>query len=389
MEAVRKLERALVDPEESREDVSLAGGSTGIALIHAYVCDALGTDGSREHAERQLRRGAEALPGSGLDVSLYEGIAGVGWVAEHLVGRGFDAHLDAGDGVTDLVDRLLLEHVSRTPWDAEYDLISGLVGIGIYGLERSAHPSSDPLLATVLDRLEETAERTSEGISWETDRMSIPEPWRDRYPPRFRNLGVAHGVPGVVGFLGAARGLGVAPERVSPLLDGAVRWTLAHGTGEPGARFPLWDAPGEGPSPARSAWCYGDPGVATVLCVAARGAGEPAWGRAAAETLRDVALRPRPDMRVDDPWLCHGAAGLAHLHNRMFRATGDPWFADQALHWLEETLAMLPAHDPSKNPGFLTGAAGAGLVLLAAVTDVEPQWDRLLLASCRDPGASM
>jgi hypothetical protein len=33
-------------------------------------------------------------------------------------------------------------------------------------------------------------------------------------------------------------------------------------------------------------------------------------------------------------------------------------------------------------PGFLTGAAGVALALLAATSAVEPAWDRALLASC-------
>jgi hypothetical protein len=33
------------------------------------------------------------------------------------------------------------------------------------------------------------------------------------------------------------------------------------------------------------------------------------------------------------------------------------------------------------DPGFLTGAAGIGLALLAATSPVEPAWDRVLLAS--------
>ena len=35
-------------------------------------------------------------------------------------------------------------------------------------------------------------------------------------------------------------------------------------------------------------------------------------------------------------------------------------------------------------PGFLTGAAGVGLALLAAATPLEPRWDRLLLASAAE-----
>ncbi|MBI3726400.1 hypothetical protein HY251_20940, partial [bacterium] len=36
---------------------------------------------------------------------------------------------------------------------------------------------------------------------------------------------------------------------------------------------------------------------------------------------------------------------------------------------------------PVDDPGFLTGASGIGLALLAASTDLEPAWDRLLLLS--------
>jgi hypothetical protein len=31
------------------------------------------------------------------------------------------------------------------------------------------------------------------------------------------------------------------------------------------------------------------------------------------------------------------------------------------------------------DPGFIQGAAGIGLALLSAVTDIEPQWDKFLL----------
>ena len=38
--------------------------------------------------------------------------------------------------------------------------------------------------------------------------------------------------------------------------------------------------------------------------------------------------------------------------------------------------------------GFLTGAAGIGLVLLGALSQVEPAWDRLLLSSVPPRAAS-
>jgi hypothetical protein len=103
---------------------------------------------------------------------------------------------------------------------------------------------------------------------------------------------------------------------------------------------------------------------------------------------------------VVDAGLCHGAAGDAHLFNRLYQATGDPAFAEAARHWYERALdlrrpdegfAGFPSWGPDRDrkmtwiadAGFLTGAAGVGLAMLAATTPIEPQWDRLLLVSAR------
>jgi len=79
----------------------------------------------------------------------------------------------------------------------------------------------------------------------------------------------------------------------------------------------------------------------------------------------------------------------------MFQGTGDQRFHDAALMGFERVLQMkregegiggYPAWRPaeggwSADPSFLSGATGVALALVAAATDVEPSWDRLLLAS--------
>ncbi|MFN2488399.1 MAG: lanthionine synthetase LanC family protein [Actinomycetota bacterium] len=138
--------------------------------------------------------------------------------------------------------------------------------------------------------------------------------------------------------------------------------------------------------------------MASALLVAARGARNPRWDREAAGIARRAASRPTEEAGVVDATVCHGATGLAHLFNRMHQSTGDPSLARAAATWVEKTLEMRTHSDgiagfahrlPKPNgeveghpdPGFLTGAAGIALVLLAATTSVEPSWDRLLLAS--------
>jgi hypothetical protein len=103
---------------------------------------------------------------------------------------------------------------------------------------------------------------------------------------------------------------------------------------------------------------------------------------------------------VVDAALCHGAAGLGHIFNRMFHATGEELFAGSAQRWLARALELrrhgegiggfLAAENHPEggfnwveDRSFLTGAAGIALALLAATTAVEPSWDRMLLLSLR------
>src|SRR5207248_4085436 len=111
-----------------------------------------------------------------------------------------------------------------------------------------------------------------------------------------------------------------------------------------------------------------------------------------------AAERPPDEAGVFDGGLCHGAAGLGHLFNRLFQATGEPRLREAAQFWFQRTLELRrpqgsiagfaawgPGPDGSLNwtddPGFLTGAAGIALALLAATTPIEPAWDRVFLAS--------
>ena len=206
---------------------------------------------------------------------------------------------------------------------------------------------------------------------------------------------MAHGIAGVIPLLARVHRLGLARQTVRPLLDGAVGWLLAHMVDTAsGPAVPFFVANGVESGPARSAWCYGDPGVAAALLLAARDVGEPAWMAVATGLALRAAARPPDQTRVVDAGLCHGSAGLAHLFNRMYQMTAEPALADAARFWVERTLDLCYAaasdrdaafadvpKPPWKGPGLLEGAAGVALALEAASTTVEPIWDQMLLVS--------
>src|SRR5262249_44490456 len=253
-------------------------------------------------------------------------------------------------------------------------------------------------LRRVIDHLAQTAERRPDGIAWPSLSEWLPPEVRDRWPARCYNLGLAHGIPGAIALLGRACAAGVAPDRARPLLEGAARWLMVRRAMVGTDGFPAAVGTEPWPVPARLAWCYGDPGVAAALLLAARCAREPAWERAALAVARRAAERPPDAAEVVDAGLCHGSAGLGHLFNRMFQASGDTRLREAADFGFRRTLEMqqpgrgvagfaawvdgpngIPAW--TDEPGFLTGAAGIALALLGASTTIEPAWDRALLVS--------
>ena len=375
-------------PVAGHRDASLASGAAGLAVCSAQLaatrCDrqAAGT------ALARLQEAIDVLAAEPLTSSLYAGFTGIAWAVD-LVDGLLGA---AGEDRNGDIDEALMRLLGKYPEQAPYDLIHGLTGLGAYALARWPRPGAAQCLLGVVEQLARRARHDRDGVFWWT-----PPSWqgqrRELYLPGRVDLGVAHGIAGVIPFLARVHRLGLATQTVRPLLDGAVRWLLAHLAGTAsGPTVPSFVADGVEPGPARSAWCYGDPGVAAALLLAARDAGEPGWAAAATDLAVRAAARPPGQAGVEDAGLCHGSAGLAHLFNRMYQMTAEPALAGAARFWIERTLQLCSAAAPGPEatlagaarpawtgPGLLEGAAGVALALEAASTTVEPAWDQMLL----------
>ncbi|HEX4496030.1 MAG TPA: lanthionine synthetase C family protein [Thermoanaerobaculia bacterium] len=384
----------LQEPTWHRRGPSLAGGDAGVACFFTYLDQVRPGQGYDDLAMHLLERAIEGTGVMQAPPGLYSGFSGVAWALEHLRGRVFEE--DPGDDPGEEVASALVEHLAITPWLGQYDLISGLVGFGVYALERLPYPGGRECLERTVARLAETSERQAGGlVTWRTGPELLIERELVSFPDGNFNLGVAHGVPGVIGVLARACAAGVDAR---DLLDGTVAWLLAQKLPpEESAVFSYTIAPGVAPRATRLAWCYGDLGIAATLLMAARAVGKPEWEREAIGIAVAAAGRDVETAGVVDAGICHGAAGAAHLFNRLFQATGEPALRAAALTWVEKTLAYRkPGEgvggyqmwvvgegedlDWRSDPGFLTGSGGVGLALLAAATAVEPVWDRLLLS---------
>lgn len=380
--------------------------SLGAALFFTYLFESVGNEEWADAAVRWLDHAVETLAGNDMIPALHGGFAGIGWVSEHLGPRLFETN-PAGEDVNAEIDEALLRAVALHPWSGSYDLIQGLAGLGVYFLERFPRGASGRGLHEIVLRLEDLSESCDGGTRWLTKPEDVPIPQRGIFPQGHYNLGVAHGTPAVIGLLAAACKAQISPKTTPPLLSSAIRGLLNTRFPEgSGCMFPSLITREGAKYPSRLAWCYGDAGIATLLLAAARVAQNADWERDALEAAQAAAQRTLENgTQISDPDLCHGAAGLLHIFNRLYQATHEDLFQEAAKVWLKKTLGFrepgswiggfwgLPfvgldstsLAPPKKAParGLLEGASGVGLALLATCTDVAPDWDRLLMMSLR------
>lgn len=401
-QAVRELACTLAKADIGpASDPSLARGSAGVALFYGYLAKATGEPEPLALCHEFLDAAADRMCGEPLGAGLYGGYAGIGWAATHLRDL-----LDPGaaDPAAD-IDEFLCAELDREDWPLSYDLVEGLVGIGVYALERQAcgegRKAGREILARVIGHLDRLAIAMEPGIAWFTPPALLP-PWaRELMPQGLWDLGLAHGIPGILALLGRAQRTGAVPHLAGPLFEQGMAWLLAQRNPE-GSKGWFTSCLPMGQENldrfSRVAWCYGDLGLATALAWPAHPSGNSSRQDAFLQIARDAAARSREDSGVRDAGLCHGTAGNALLFLRLRQATGAECFHSAALDYLDWTMEMRTPggafggfpqafRDEQEGwsakftAGLLEGSAGVGLVLLAALTDQPPNWDRHLLVS--------
>jgi hypothetical protein len=299
---------------------------------------------------------------------------------------------------------------------SEFDVISGLSGVGAYLLCRRDQPLVAETLLVVIEVLVELLTEANGLPRWHTPmRLLWDQELKDTYPSGNLNCGLAHGVPGVLAFLSLALQAGIATPGLPEAIARTAHWLCQNrlddqwGVNWPTA-VPLVEAdsadsriivPGDAESApdgtSRCAWCYGSPGIARALWLAGDALGDAHNGdshrQLAVAAMEAVFRRPIPVRRIDSPTFCHGKAGLLEIALRFAHDTGYAMFVNDCRTLAEEVLDCYQpesllgfrnieyAEREIDQPGLLDGAPGVALALLAAATGVEPSWDRLFLLS--------
>jgi hypothetical protein len=294
--------------------------------------------------------------------------------------------------LTDAYERMDRGELTRP---SEYDLISGLTGLGLYHLVRHGLAASG-MTTPVLKYLVALSEPVSQhGISlpgwWSgTGPASTPDPaWSKGH----LNLGMAHGIAGCLALLSGAMRVGIQVDGHAKAVGELCATFDRYRQG--GSGSPWWPAtisfseyslgtPSSGRQ-TRPSWCYGTAGHARAQQLAGLALNDQERMRVAEHALAGCVLDRQVTGLLTDASLCHGWAGLVQALCRATRDARDPRPLQTALRTARQGMEdQLTRTGPPDSSGLLEGTSGIMLAQndLPRAGGAPPAWDACLLLTC-------
>lgn len=370
---------------------SLAGGASGIALLH--VERARAGFGDWHIAHTWLSAAVNGEVSAAANANLFFGAPALAYVlhiAADASGR-YRRVLAGLDEATLALTRARLAEAHRRidraelPEMREFDLIRGLTGLGAYHLSRRPEHQITRDVLSYLVRLAEPLSGQDTLPPWWTSVAPNGEP-SSEYPHGHGNLGLSHGIGSAMAVMSLALlrdvtvpGLAQAVARICAFTD---QWRQDddHGSWWPGLITieQVREKHIDPPQRPRPSWCYGVAGTARAQQLAGMALRDTARKQTAENAMLAALRDPAQLALLADVGLCHGTAGLLLAAWRMATDASTP---EIAAHLPQLTARLIDALDASDgNPELLDGAAGAALALHTVGTGAAPapHWDAFL-----------
>ena len=322
--------------------------------------------------------------------NLSHGLVGTGWLLEYMNQTQAE---DYDPELCEDIDDILLKTLSISPWQGEIEMVLGLGGLSIYGARRRLKLDQSLFYEKFIHHFENLASQLSDNqLTWEQPQYSVYRLDKDNISKPEYNLGLAHGVPGIIAALLPALNVTSLYGRTKKLLIESCDWLLQQQLDRQ-QKQSYFSSSSDGKHYSRLAWCYGDLTIALTLFRVGKALELPSYMDKATEVCLHAALRDEVDGMVNDAGLCHGSAGLALVFNLLYKEIGLLELQQASNKWLDFTLKLFDEKGLSGRykisgvnksyaecTGFLEGCAGIGLCLLVGLGE-DTDWAECLLLS--------
>lgn len=375
---------------------SLSKGAAGVAVLHSVRAHSGLSSWARVHAWLTCATDEELSAGPG--AGLWYGAPAVAFAMAAAPTGQYQRALQVLDTAITKLVRTRLDAASARmaaalrPSLAEFDLVRGLTGLGVYLLRRD--PQGDPVrqVLAYLVRLTEPLPADDHlGVSapgwWTSDLPSGQAD--DAFCGGHADLGMAHGIAGPLALLALALRQGITVDGQTAAIERICQWLdVWRHDGVTGPWWPervtladLRASRSTHRGPARPSWCYGSPGLARAQQLAGHATRDTTRQQHAEQALAKCLSDPHQLARITDPALCHGWAGVLAT---VWHAATDALSSD-IVALLPRPLDTLLHHtELSDSPtlrqsGLIEGSAGIALILHTMTAGTSCGWETCML----------
>ncbi|WP_128100887.1 lanthionine synthetase C family protein [Paenibacillus sp. DCT19] len=334
------------------------------------------------------------------DISLFDGLCGVGFAAHCMSNNGerYQSFIEnLNKYIVSIADRNISEY-KRIPFNEfSYDIMYGLAGTANYLMNFKSETQVKDTLMSILQYLTNICKIDESGIPKFAIRSDHSQLFHLANDPKvmYVNLGVSHGIPGVLLVLSKSYESGVYFEEQLEAIKCLSNY-ISKSFVNKGDDF-FWETQrligtdGVKALQSRDAWCYGTPGVAYSLLIASRILNDNKMRNLAIHSMKLSLKRLR---EVVSPTFCHGISGICSLTRKFYEYTGDIYFQELYMEMFENILNVYSDKNPlgfkdtefekgklvdKDEIGLLNGTSGVILTLLSCYRPVKTQWDSIFL----------
>jgi len=388
VEIAGELKKQLLEKEMS---AGLLSGQMGIALFFSHYALYTNAEYDIEFAHELIENTLTRFSDSSYGYTFSNGISGMGWFLEHLKTIDF-IDVDA-EALFEDIDNILQDKMHKELIGHNYDFLHGGLGIFYYLLNRNHDSNLEKMFVKTIQALDDISKSKGDKLAWldydAKKKQSIPDTY---------NLGLAHGVPGIISILSKA--YFVVPcikDSIYLMIRNAVNfiiWRFENSNRfNRESYFPYaYNELHPEDTNSRLAWCYGDLGVALAL----RSANLVLKDRKVEMIINQILMlsvkrQNIGSTRLYDAGICHGTAGVAHIYNSFYNESKLDYLKDASDFWFNVSLTQANFTDGLagfkafrndigyvNSASFLEGIAGIGLTYITFLNN-DFRWDKSLL----------
>lgn len=375
------------EPFLSGDDTSLLNGLAGRLLFQWYAGKAAIEGFSLELLESQVGTLIDEATQNNACMSFGYGLSGIFWFIELLLQEREEAYSSVlGQSFESGLVRFLK---SSKSWNGEIEFVLGLAGIAVYAARRAKKNGEVLLCQQLLKMFDKKSLYIGSDLrTWRqpAGSMYYKNNVKNSHPEI--NLGLAHGVPGIISAVMALALNSCTASDAKQIVQQSCDWLLLQPPlQQSDSMYPAYC--GELTS-SRLGWCYGDATIALTLARAGIMLGKTNYIEHAVNVIRHASQRNLVSSQVVDAGLCHGSSGLMLIFHLFNKHINQQCCVKASQFWLRDTLSRYQNYGLAglnamkhgkydKDLSFLSGYAGIGLALLAILGE-ETNWvDSILL----------